>query len=159
MIIAYYVIGATLAAWLSTWNGRSNWALALLMLPVMFLAHYLHGAIAHRGANGEPPSKCQACRNRIGLFRRLSHQRFCSEEHERVYLAELQALAIIRLHSAAAAAAPSARPAAGIESPLSEFGLDSRPAEAAAPVVAAHADQTQALIVHPEAVRFRPWPA
>lgn len=148
MIIAYYVMGATLAAWFSTWNGGSDWALALLVLPVMFLAHYLHGAITHRGTKGEPGSKCLACHNEIGLHRRLSHQHFCSEEHERVYLAELQSLAITRLHSASAAApAPSATPA-----------LNHRPAEAAAPV-APQAEQTQALIVHPEAARFRPWPA
>lgn len=102
MIIAYYVIGTTLAAWLMTGNSL-HWTWGLLVLPLTLLTHYLHGSIAQRRAIPGYTSRCLACRTRIGLFRRFSHQRFCSEEHEQLYLSELQTLAITRLHDSCAA--------------------------------------------------------
>ena len=45
--------------------------------------------------------ECLACHKKIGMFRRLAHQRFCCQEHEETFWAELQKLAVIRLHDAA----------------------------------------------------------
>jgi hypothetical protein len=45
-------------------------------------------------------TSCLACLHEIGLFRRLAHHRFCCEQHESTYLAELERIAIERLHSA-----------------------------------------------------------
>ena len=41
-----------------------------------------------------------ACHNDIGLVRRFSRHRFCSDVHERMYLAELEKIALTRLQNA-----------------------------------------------------------
>ena len=42
--------------------------------------------------------ECMTCHKKISLFRRLSQQRFCSKSHEETFWAELQKLAVMRLH-------------------------------------------------------------
>ena len=108
MVVAYYILGAALAAWLTTGSGRLDWKLSILVLPLMYLAHLCHKAIASRcrkSAGGIAPAR--AClylsgRNWSGC-RRLGGHRFCSVDHENAYLAELEKLAVQRLRSACSA--------------------------------------------------------
>ena len=44
--------------------------------------------------------KCLACDVKLGLFRKLSKKRFCSNDHELKYLTELKEIAVMRLRSA-----------------------------------------------------------
>jgi hypothetical protein len=46
------------------------------------------------------PGKCLVCQRGLGFFRRLTKQRFCTDEHEKQYLAELKEVALGRLRSA-----------------------------------------------------------
>ncbi len=46
------------------------------------------------------PGKCLVCQAEVGFFRRLAHRRFCCDEHEAQYLAELKDVAVGRLRSA-----------------------------------------------------------
>src|ERR1700724_2313590 len=105
MIVAYYVLGAAVAAWLTVGNPHLDWSLSLLVLPCMFFVHVSYTVFwAKRNRNNpcfrsnEP--NCLACHNDIGLVRRFSHRRFCSDEHEQLYLAELEKIALARLESA-----------------------------------------------------------
>ena len=43
--------------------------------------------------------KCLICRNDVGFLRRLVQHRFCCREHERMYLAELEEVAVMRLRA------------------------------------------------------------
>ena len=43
---------------------------------------------------------CLVCHCDLGLFRRLTKNRFCSDEHEEQYLAELKEVALARLRIA-----------------------------------------------------------
>jgi hypothetical protein len=98
MVVAYYIIGAALAAWMTTGNGHLDWRLSLLVLPTMYLAHVGYNAFAG-GTTSQSPV-CLGCQSDLGLFRRLAQRRFCSDDHEVMYLAELQKLALTRLHVA-----------------------------------------------------------
>lgn len=112
MMIVYYAIGAAVAAWISTGKSHLDWKLSLLVLPILFLAHFSLKAIAakNRSNTGSSPVRvCLACQEDLSLFRRLDRQRFCCEEHETLYLAELDKLAIERLQNARCAA-PSTQP-------------------------------------------------
>ena len=151
MVVAYYIIGAALAAWLTTGNGHLDWKLSILVLPLIFLVHFCHKAIGGRQGN----KACLVCENEIGMFRKLAHDRFCCDEHERLYLAELAELAIQRLHNASLAAS--------IASPRIEIP----PPEGDDPSVSNHQPVTPvlehapalSLIVHPTAGKYRPSPA
>jgi len=46
--------------------------------------------------------KCLACHKELSLFSRLARHRFCSEQHEQAYMAELEELALERLGCARA---------------------------------------------------------
>ncbi len=46
--------------------------------------------------------QCIVCGKRLGLFRRLAGNTFCTTEHEDEYLADLRELALTRLHDASA---------------------------------------------------------
>lgn len=46
------------------------------------------------------PGKCLVCQAGVGFFRRLAHQRFCCDEHQEQYMAELKDVAVGRLRSA-----------------------------------------------------------
>lgn len=46
------------------------------------------------------PGKCLVCQREVGFFRRLTHNRFCTVEHEQQYMAELKEVALGRLRSA-----------------------------------------------------------
>jgi hypothetical protein len=63
---------------------------------------------------------CLACLKEIGMFRRLAHHRFCCEEHESTYMAELERVAIERLHNARIST--SVNPVSGGEQALSLIG-------------------------------------
>jgi hypothetical protein len=69
----------------------------------LYLVHICCKAIAGRERDRSTPKApkhaCLSCGNKIGMFRRLAEQRFCSHEHEQIYLIELQQLAIERLKS------------------------------------------------------------
>jgi hypothetical protein len=43
---------------------------------------------------------CLFCSGSLRLFRRLGRKSFCSDEHERKYLAELGKIAMVRLQTA-----------------------------------------------------------
>ena len=44
--------------------------------------------------------KCLVCHGDLGFFRRLTHNRFCTDEHEAQYMAELKEVAVGRLRTA-----------------------------------------------------------
>ena len=44
-------------------------------------------------------SACLVCRNDVGLLRRLIQYRFCCREHEQMYQAELEEVAVMRLRT------------------------------------------------------------
>jgi len=46
------------------------------------------------------PGKCLVCQRELGFFRKLAKRRFCTDEHEQQYLAELKEVALGRLQSA-----------------------------------------------------------
>jgi hypothetical protein len=64
-----------------------------------------------------PKPKCLACQNELGIFRSLAHRRFCCDEHEQRYLAELQKIAAARLRSARLAMTP---PSTSLELPRND---------------------------------------
>lgn len=97
MVVAYYVLGAALAAWMAAGNGHLDWRLSLFVLPIMYLAHVGYNAFA--GDTTSQGLVCLTCQTDLGLFRKLARHRFCCDNHEATYLAELQELAIMRLHS------------------------------------------------------------
>jgi|ERR1700680_1500580 len=43
--------------------------------------------------------ECLVCRSDVGLLRRLIQHRFCCREHEQMYLAELEEVAVTRLRA------------------------------------------------------------
>jgi hypothetical protein len=43
--------------------------------------------------------ECLVCHSNVGFLRRLIQYRFCSQEHERMYLAELEEVAVMRLRA------------------------------------------------------------
>jgi hypothetical protein len=45
------------------------------------------------------PGKCLVCQRDLGFFRRLTNQRFCTDEHEEQYMAELKEVGLGRLRS------------------------------------------------------------
>ena len=49
---------------------------------------------------GAKPGECLVCHSDVGFFRRLAKKRFCTDEHEQQYLAELKEVALGRLRSA-----------------------------------------------------------
>ena len=159
MAAAYHIIGPALAAWFTKGNGHLDWKLSILVLPVMFLAHFCHKAIARRcGSNksaASPNLACLRCRNEIGMFRRLAHHRFCCDEHESTYLAELEELAVRRLRDARITAhswSPS------VERALAEnYNSNVGNHDVVTPLLG-H-EQTLSLIVHPKVAGFRPSPA
>lgn len=102
MLVSYYLAGASAAAWVAE-HGRFDSRLALLALPMMYLAHLAFNAISRKREGGK--HACLGCQGEIGLFRRIARHRFCSDDHEHQYFAELDELAIQRLQMA--------RPAAG----------------------------------------------
>lgn len=105
MAVAYYIFGAALAAWLTLGNRHLDWSLSLLVLASMFFAHVSYAVIASkrrskRSGFRSHKRECLACHNDIGLVRRFSRHRFCSDVHERMYLAELEKIALTRLQNA-----------------------------------------------------------
>lgn len=107
MVIAYYIVGAVVAAWVSTGKSHLDLTMSLLLLPSLFLAHFCYKAMAakNRSDTGSSPIRvCLACQKKLSLFRRLDRQRFCCDEHETMYLTELDQLAIERLQNARVAA-------------------------------------------------------
>ena len=46
------------------------------------------------------PGACLVCRQDVGFFRRLTKNRFCSEQHEQQYMAQLKEVALGRLQTA-----------------------------------------------------------
>ena len=104
MVVACYISGAALAAWLATGNGHLDWKMSILVLPLMYLAHLgrkgMAGKRETRRSGTSQYHACLACRTEIGMFRRLKRVRFCCDDHERTYLTELEELAIQRLRNA-----------------------------------------------------------
>jgi hypothetical protein len=153
MVVGYYITGAALAAWMTAGNGHLDWRLSLLVLPIMYLAHVCYSAIAGRTT---PHNRvCLACQSDIGLFRRLAHHRFCCDNHEAMYLAELQELAVTRLHNAIVATSSDSS-----ETILHrEVNVNRENHEVITPVPSGQRVQTQALIVRPKLAGFKPSPA
>jgi hypothetical protein len=46
------------------------------------------------------PGACLVCQRELGFFRKLAKHRFCTDEHEQQYMAELKEVALGRLQSA-----------------------------------------------------------
>lgn len=129
MLVAYYVIGATLVAW---------------------LAHSCYKAIArkyksHRFGTSPHPA-CAHCGNAIGIFRRLARHHFCCGDHERTYWVEMDKIGIQRLHDARIAA-PMPIPRDEIVAPAGENSK-----------VAAHAIVTP-ILRQPQAQKRPPYRA
>lgn len=53
--------------------------------------------------NSKKGVECLVCRGDVGFLRRLVQHRFCCREHERMYLAELEEVAVMRLRTLDAA--------------------------------------------------------
>ncbi len=102
MLVGYYLVGASAAAWVAEHGGFDS-RLGLLVLPLMYLAHLAFNAIVRKREGGN--RACLGCQGEIGLFRRVARHRFCSDEHEHQYFAELDELAIQRLRIARPASA------------------------------------------------------
>jgi hypothetical protein len=102
-----------------------------------------------------PKPACLHCRNEIGVFRGLARHRFCCDEHESTYLAELEELGVRRLRNARITAPPwgPSVEMASVENDNSNVGKH----EAVAPMLG-H-EQTLSLIAHPKVAGFRPSPA
>jgi hypothetical protein len=105
MVVAYYIFGAALAAGLTLGNRHLDWSLSVLVLPSMFFVHVCYklfwakrkGNVSHFRSH---TPYCLACHNDIGRVRRFSRRRFCSNEHEQMYLAELEKIELARLQNA-----------------------------------------------------------
>ena len=109
MTVAYYLFGAAVAAWLTVGSKHLEWSVALLVLPSLFFLHVVYMLLQGKPKRSTPiPTsqrpKCLACRRNLGLLRKLSRRRFCSDKHERLYLEELQKIALTRLANARMAA-------------------------------------------------------
>jgi hypothetical protein len=46
------------------------------------------------------PGTCLVCQSELGFFRKLAKHRFCTDEHEQQYMAELKEVALGRLQNA-----------------------------------------------------------
>jgi hypothetical protein len=46
------------------------------------------------------PGACLVCQRELGFFRKLTKHRFCTDEHEHQYMAELKEVALGRLRNA-----------------------------------------------------------
>ena len=149
MVVAYYIVGAAFAAWMTSGNGHLDWRLSLLVLPIMYLVHVAYSAFA--GGTTSQNLVCLVCQSDIGLLRRLAQRRFCCENHEATYLAELQELALTRLHSAIGAS--SVDPSKTILHREVHVKRENHELEASVPP----AQSEQALIVRPK--RFKVSPA
>jgi len=99
MMVMYYLAGVSAATW-STEHWHLDVKLSLLVLPLMYLAHLAGNALAGKHKR----QACLGCQKEIGLFRRLAHHRFCCDEHEHLYFAEMDELGIERLRNARPAA-------------------------------------------------------
>ena len=49
--------------------------------------------------NSKKSVECLVCRGDVGFLRRLIQHRFCCREHEQMYLAELEEVAVMRLRA------------------------------------------------------------
>jgi hypothetical protein len=153
MVVAYYIMGAALAAWMTTGNGHLDWRLSLLVLPIMYLAHVCYNAFA--GGTASQSLVCLTCQSNLGLFRRLTNDRFCCNDHEAMYLAQLQELALTRLHNAIAVTSVDSS-----ETALQrEVKVNRENQELLTPVPPAPREPTQALMVLPKLTKFKPSPA
>ena len=93
-------------------NGLLDSRLAVMALCLLYTAHMFWRTRARKrryAKDSNPKPKCLACRKELGLFHRLAHHRFCSEQHEHVYLAELEEIALARLQGARIAISLDAR--------------------------------------------------
>jgi len=52
------------------------------------------------------PGTCLVCQCELGFFRRLTKNRFCTDQHEEQYMAELKEVALGRLRNAGSSLAP-----------------------------------------------------
>lgn len=150
MLMTFYLAGSSAAASIAS-KAHLDSKLGLLAIPVMFLAQLGWKAIAGKTKRREslaPQPHCLACQSEIKLFRRLSHKRFCSNEHEATYLAELQQIAVARLASARKTGVASDAEISNWIAGNREFVSPARPV-----------DQSLALIVRPKASAFAPAPA
>lgn len=114
LMIVTYGGGMALAAWKVS-HGHPNSELALTLLPLLSVAHLCCRTISQKRPNYGRKPNCLACQNDLSIFRRVAHHRFCCQDHERMYMAELQKIAVARLRSARMAMAP---PTNRIELPL-----------------------------------------
>jgi hypothetical protein len=78
---------------------RPSVALLALAPPLLTLAHVCAKRFQSK-SRSQAAKTCLSCRADITWFRRLSHHRFCSEEHQMQWLAEFEELAIERLQLA-----------------------------------------------------------
>jgi len=80
-------------------HGLVDSRLALIAVSVICGVHVCWKVFAER-LRTNPAPKCLACQTELGVFHRFAHHRFCSEQHEQVYLAELEEVALARLQGA-----------------------------------------------------------
>jgi|SRR5581483_535181 len=99
LMITIYAVSAGLISVVITGHTQLGLAVLAGLLPILYLANLCW---EKRLAKSPVPAshQCLSCRQRISLTRRLSHHRFCSEEHENQWLDELEQLAVARLQVA-----------------------------------------------------------
>jgi len=99
LMVTIYGGCAAAAATRLAQHGLLDSRVVLIALAATCLAHVCWRVIA-RKLRRNPAPRCLACQTGLGLFHRLAHHRFCSEQHEQVYLTELEEIALSRLQGA-----------------------------------------------------------
>jgi hypothetical protein len=98
LMIAMYCLSGGLVSAILAARAHLGILFVALLPPVLYLVH-LCWKLTKRKPESFPCKRCLACQKSIGPLRRLSHQRFCSHEHQTEWLDELDQIAIERLQA------------------------------------------------------------
>jgi hypothetical protein len=97
MIAMYCLSGGLVSAILAA---KAHLGILLVaLLPVIVYLVYLCWKLSQRRSEISRCERCLACQKSIGPVRRLSHHRFCCDEHQNEWLDELDEIAIDRLQA------------------------------------------------------------
>lgn len=99
LMIAMYCSSGGVVTAMIVMKTHPSVALLTLALPLLTLAVVCSNRFQTK-SRSHAPKTCLSCQGDITWFRRLSHHRFCSEEHQTQWLAEFEELAIERLQLA-----------------------------------------------------------
>ena len=97
MIAMYCLSGGLVSAILAA--RAHDGILLVALLPANLYLVYLCWKLSQRKSESSSCEQCLACQKSIGPLRRLSHHRFCCDEHQTEWLDELDEIAIERLQA------------------------------------------------------------